>query len=188
MPDPSFAASFSIFLSSDGKGAEDASGYVPDGTDGGSFGVAAAPGSGATTVSAARASAVAGDGAACCSRGEATGASSASASAGLRARAAAAMAAASPPFIARIVPTLSLLSAATGAARGNLAASARRATSAYFSAPTAREPGGDADAAALPPDLVPDTLLVVMFAGWAAIAPDAIAPWHPIAASPDLTS
>ena len=176
-------------MSSDGKGAEDASGYVPDGTDGGSFEAAAAPGSGATTVSAASASAGAGDGAACCSRGgDATGASSASASAGLRARAAAAMAAASPPFIARIVPTLSLLSAATGAARGNLAASARRATSAYFSAPTAREPGGDADAAALPPDLVPDTLLVVMFAGWAAIAPDAIAPWHPIAASPDLTS
>ena len=98
------------------------------------------------------------------------------------------MAAASPFFIDRIVSTFPLLSAATGAARGNLAASARQATSACFSAPTARKPGGDANAAALPPDLVPDTLLVVMFAGWAAIAPDAIAPWHPIAASPELSS
>jgi hypothetical protein len=181
------AASFSIFLSSDGNGAEDASGYVPDGTDGGDTDTDGEVGAASTGAAVG----VSGDeddedasAAGAVSWGTATVASSASASGGVRVRAAAAIAAARPPLIARVIPPRrSFVSdARAGTARGNLAASSLQATYACFTSPApTREPRGDADAMTLPPDLDPPTLLVLLTRlVERVIALDAAAPWHPM--------
>jgi len=174
-------------LSSDGNGAEDASGYVPDGTDGGDAGAgevgAASTGAAVVGVSGDEDEEDAGA-AGAVSWGTATGASSASASGGVRVRAAAAITAARPPLIACVIPARrSFVSdARAGTARGNLAASSLQATYACFSSPAPpRDPRGDADAMTLPPDLDPPTLLVSLTRlVERVIALDAAAPWHPM--------
>jgi hypothetical protein len=174
-------------LSSDGNGAEDASGYVPDGTDGGDTGAGevGADSTGAAVVGVSGDEDDEGAGAAgAVSWGTATGASSASASGGVRVKIAAAIAAAKPPLIACIIPARrSFVSdARAGTARGNLAASSLQATYACFTSPApTREPRGDADAMTLPPDLDPPTLLVLLTRlVERVIALDAAAPWHPM--------
>ena len=97
---------------------------------------------------------------------------------------AAAITAARPPLIACVIPARrSFVSdARAGTARGNLAASSLQATYACFSSPApTRDPRGDADAMALPPDLDPPTLLVSLTRlVERVIALDAAAPWHPM--------